>query len=384
MVRISDLVRNQTATSVSKEESRADGSRLSNLTELVRYNATAVQAPLKETEPAASSEPAPAAPTLPEPKDPPSEPIPEQPAPPIPGKEASLTGKDHYLDAQAYLRDVRERLRRGEPFNLVRPAEIIKRMIADPALVDDMYLLSVTPKQEADILVTSPVNSMIYCFKIGVRRKFPPVDLVEICLAALLHDIGMWFIPDGILKKAGKLTDEEFAVIMKHTEKARDVLSRFDTLYSNVSRAVYEHHERENGQGYPRGIRGSEISEFAKIIGICDSYEAMTHDRGYKKTAEQYLSVLSLANSKDALFAPHIVKAFLDEITLYPTGSYVRLNSKAIGVVVQTNPKNPFKPIVRLIADGRGNRLQGGNAIDLAKDNILNIVGGIPVDDAPV
>jgi len=114
-----------------------------------------------------------------------------------------------------------------------------------------------------------------------------------------------------------------------------------DLNYPNVGRAIYEHHERENGQGYPSGLKGDEISEYAKIIGICDSYEAMTHDRPHKKAAAQYSSVLQLAGSKDLLFSPNIVKIFLDEITLYPIGSYVRLNNKALCIVVGTNPNNP-------------------------------------------
>jgi HD-GYP domain-containing protein (c-di-GMP phosphodiesterase class II) len=374
MVRISDLVRGKTSTPTSKDDERPDSTRLSNLTAFIRHNTKTPKDFSQPNPPIAPPEPPLAGR---------SESVPEQPGLPTSGTGVRLTGGDLYLDAQTYLQAVRERLRKGETFSLDRPVRIIERMIADSALIDEMYHLSMATKQDINTDIASPVNSMIYCYKIGVRRGYDPADLIEISLAALLHDIGMWLIPGEILKKSGKLTPDELAEIRKHTEKARDILSRFDHRYPKVSRAVYEHHERENGQGYPQGIKGNEISEFAKIIGICDSYEAMTHNRAHKKATEQHVSVLSLASTKDMLFAPYIVKAFLDEITLYPTGSYVRLNSKAVGCVVQTNPQNPFKPIVRIIADGQGNRLRDPQTIDLTEDNVLNIVAGITADEIP-
>jgi hypothetical protein len=97
----------------------------------------------------------------------------------------------------------------------------------------------------------------------------------------------------------------------------------------------------------------------------------------------QYVSVMQLAETKDALFAPHIVKIFLDVMTLYPIGSYVRLNNKAIGVVIQTNQNNPIKPTVRIVTDGKGDRMLDEHLINLAEDNILNIVAGVPADQIP-
>ena len=107
----------------------------------------------------------------------------------------------------------------------------------------------------------------------------------------------------------------------------------------------------------------------------------MTHERPYKKSMEQYVAVLKLAESKNHYFNLKIVKTFLDEITLYPIGSYVRLNNRAIGEVVSTNPANPFKPRVRIVVDGQGNRISDANLCDLSVTNILNIVTGVSADE---
>ncbi len=342
MVRTSDLVRGKLVMPASRGAGRVDETRLSDLTEPVNCNTK---------------------------------------APP----DISPKIKDIYLDVQNYLQGVREKLLlTGEPPGLERPRGMIERIIAEPSLFGEMYQLTLAFEHgEEDLDIASDVNTMIYCLKIGVRMGYTPFRLTELCLAALHHDVGMFLVPEAILRKESNLTGPELDIIKKHTAAGRDLLKSFDSTYPNIGRAVYEHHERESGQGYPRGIKGDEICEYAKIIGICDCYEAMTHDRPYRKAAEQYISVLELARTKALLFKPHIVKAFLDEITFYPIGSYVRLNNKAIGVVVQTNRSNPFKPTVQIVVDGHGNRVSEEKLLNLAETHILTIVTGIKADDVP-
>ncbi|MHB8910154.1 MAG: HD-GYP domain-containing protein [Syntrophales bacterium] len=326
-------------------------------------------------------EPSPVQPP-PEPRDDSAAHSPEQHASsPLFDDHFSAGSRRLYLAAQDYLRELRANLLTGKEITLDRPLAIISQMITEPSLLDEMYQLTLAFQRSDDMCIASPINSMIYSSKIGIRMGYTPAKLSEICLAALHHDIGMFLIPETILKKEGRLTGSEVAIMKKHTETGRDVLTALG--YPNVGRAIHEHHERENGQGYPCGLKGEQISEYAKIIGICDSYEAMTHDRPHKKAAAQYISVLQLAGSKDMLFSPHIVKIFLDEITLYPIGSYVRLNNKAIGVVVETNPGNPLKPTIQIVVDGHGRKATEKKLINLAENSILTIVAGVSADELP-
>jgi len=312
---------------------------------------------------------------------------PEQPPEqrmPLDDTTFATRGQNIYNGAVSYLQEVRERVPlSGKPLSLEVPLRMIEQMIAEPALIDKMYQFTLAFGHSNDFEISSPVNNMIYCFKIGVRMGYTPFNLTEICLAALHHDIGMFLIPKAIIGKAGELTASDLTEIRKHTETGRDLLRSYDLAYPNLSRAVYEHHERESGQGYPLGIKGENICEYAKIIGICDSYEAMTHNRPHRKAAAQYISVLELAETKNMFFAPHIVKVFLNELTMYPVGSYVRLNNKAVGVVVGTNRSNPFKPTIRIVSDGQGNRISDERLIDLADTAILNIVAGISAEEVP-
>jgi HD-GYP domain-containing protein (c-di-GMP phosphodiesterase class II) len=340
MVRIADLIKSKTPTPATTGNGQADAMRFSGVAE---HGST------------------------------------EAKTTPLLGHRFAPESRNLYLTAQNYIREVREILLKGQEITLERPLAMIDQLIDEPSLIDEIYHLTLECGNRSDMYIASPVNSMIYSFKIGARMGYTPAMLTEISLAALHHDIGMYLIPEAITRKDGKLTDAEFSVIKKHTETGRDCFAGLG--YPNVGRAIYEHHERESGQGYPVGLKGEEICEYAKIIGICDSYEAMTHDRPHKKAAAQYLSVLQLAGSKDLLFAPHIVKIFLDEITLYPIGSYVRLNNKAIGVVVETNRSNPLKPTIRIVVDGHGNKVTEEKLINLAEHTILTIVAGVAADE---
>jgi len=366
MVRISDLVRGKTPAPASKNDDRNDTMRLSSIPVLGNGEA-------RKTAPQTASEGAPErrAPDV----------APEQHESPLFDSRYSSRSRDIYLAARDHLQESRENLRKGRAIDLRLPLALIDQIIAEPTVIDEMYQLTLAFEHGGDMCIAAPLNSMIYSYKIGMRMGYTPPMLGEICLAALHHDIGMFLIPEGIIRKDGKLSETEFAAMKKHTETGRDLFIALG--HPNVGRVIYEHHERENGQGYPLGLKGESISECAKIIGLCDSYEAMTHDRPHKKAEAQYISVLQLAGSKDLLFAPHIVKIFLDEITLYPIGSYVRLNNKAIGLVVQTNPGNPMKPTVRIVVDGHGRRTTEEKLIDLAGNSILTIAAGISADELP-
>lgn len=295
---------------------------------------------------------------------------------------ATISVKELYAEARDYMTEFRQKvLSSGKGIGPGRSLKRVERIVESPRLIDEMYALTLLFGHSDTTFVDHSVNNMVYSLMLGMRMNYPPRKLVGLALAALHHDVGMFLIPEQILNKKQRLNPDELAEIRKHPGIGRNLLKAYDAVDPEISRAVYEHHERESMQGYPEGIGNGKICEYAKIIGICDSYEAMTHYRPHKKAMEQYVSVLELAGTKDLLFDPRIVKVFLDVITIYPTGTYVRLNNGAIGVVVSTNPDNPFRPVVRIVRDGQGNKVSG-EQIDLAQTNILNIVTGVPATEA--
>jgi len=289
-----------------------------------------------------------------------------------------------YVATKQYMAHVREQVKKGESFQL-EPAMIYINNILNSSqdMVSQIYQLTVDYEQEDDYYLSSPINTMVYGVKIAQRMGYEKSKLIEFGLAALLHDIGMFMIPDEILNKQGRLSDDEMDLVRRHPDFAVEILAPFAATYPKMIKAIYEHQERANGQGYPLGLKGDEICDYAQIIGICDSYEAMTHHRPHKKILLQSDSIKELIGSKTKLFEPRIIKMFLDEISIYPIGSYIRLNNRNIGRVVATSKGNPMKPVVNLIFDEKGKKIEPPRTMDLKNYPVLNIEASISADDLP-
>jgi len=287
-----------------------------------------------------------------------------------------------YLAAKEYMAMVRRRVQAREGFPLEKALVYINNIMnCSEDVTSQIYQLTVDYEREDDYYLSSPVNVMVYGLKVAQGMGYEKTGLIEFGLAALLHDVGMFMIPDTILNKEGKLTEEEMDMIRRHPETAVEILSAHRDSYPKMIRAIYEHQERANGQGYPQGLKGGDICDYAQIIGICDSYEAMTHHRPHKKPLLQTESIKELIGSRSNLFDPRVIKAFLDEISIYPVGSYVRLNNRNIGRVVVTNRGNPMKPVLKLMSDEKGKRIDPARIIDLRNYPILNIERSVSPED---
>lgn len=289
-----------------------------------------------------------------------------------------------YADAMNSMREIRTAVVRNLPLDIAPASELVQKIVSQPALIRDTHPLTLGSENEQDYYIFQPIHTMFYALKIGLHMAYRPGQLLNLGLCCLLQNLGMFLIPDDILNKTGPLTAEEISAIRQHPETGRNLLIPFEADYPWLLKTVYQHHERESGQGYPLGIRGDEIMEYAKIIGLCDSYEAMTHKRPHRKAIMQFDSVKQLIESKERLFSPQILKLFLTELTIYPMGSYVRLNNAAIGRVTATNKSQPMRPVIRLLIDGKGHRVTENETIDLAHNNVLTILDVVPEEDIPL
>ena len=127
--------------------------------------------------------------------------------------------------------------------------------------------------------------------------------------------------------------------------------------YKWLAEVVSQEQEREGGQGYPRGLLGNEIHEYAKVIGMVDVYEALSHPRPQRKRFLPYEATKVIVNSSKNMFPQKLIRALLTKLSCFPTGSYVVLNSKAIGRVVETNEASPLRPIIEMLYDSMGKKL---------------------------
>ncbi|MBB3214467.1 putative nucleotidyltransferase with HDIG domain [Herbaspirillum sp. Sphag1AN] len=165
-------------------------------------------------------------------------------------------------------------------------------------------------------------------------------------VAGLLHDIGKMAVPSDILNKPGKLTDDEFTSIKKHTVAGHEILRNVNGISEAALDVSLHHHEKIDGSGYPFNLRGGQISLFAKMGAVCDVYDAITSDRPYKPGWEPGHSIKRMA-SNEGHFDEIILEAFIKSVGIFPTGSCVLMMSGKIGIVLDQHPGSLLTPKVK-------------------------------------
>ncbi len=218
------------------------------------------------------------------------------------------------------------------------------------------------------------MNVCIFSCMLGMSKQYSRDQLTTFGLGALLHDLGKTQIPPAILNKKGELTKEEFEVIKLHAEKGFQLLRNVANIPLVSAHCAYQHHERIDGSGYPRGIRGSEIHEYAQWIGLVDSFDAMTTHRVYRKTMLPHQAIEVIYTGSGTLYDKEKIEIFRDKVAMYPIGVSVKLHSGESGVVVGIHASCPQRPIIRIIEDERGHALSAPYEIDLTKQLSAMIV----------
>ena len=199
-------------------------------------------------------------------------------------------------------------------------------------------------------LASHAVKSTIISLIIGFYFKLPIHRLIELGVAALLHEIGMIKLPPQIYLSKRPLQPQERNAILSHPVLSFNMLKSFDFPLT-VNLAALEHHERENGSGYPRKLTGDKISLYAKIIAVACSYEAISAQRPHKEAKDGYTGMLELLKNEGKQYDDTIVRALVFSLSIYPIGLYVLLSNGRKGQVVDINPENPRYPIVQIFGE---------------------------------
>lgn len=183
---------------------------------------------------------------------------------------------------------------------------------------------------------------------IGYKMSLPKKDYLEVGLAGVFADAGMSQIDEKIIKKPGPLTEQEFELVKKHPIISYNRLKRIDSVSEQFLLGVLQHHEREDGSGYPLGVTGEKIHLFSQIIAVADVYHAMTSERYYRSKKSPYIVLEELWKGQFGKFRIKVVQTFVYSMLNFSIGTKVILSNGQKGTIVFYNDKNPARPMVKL------------------------------------
>ncbi|WEH11952.1 HD-GYP domain-containing protein [Alicyclobacillus fastidiosus] len=198
------------------------------------------------------------------------------------------------------------------------------------------------------------VNVTFYALTLGLHSGLSDVDLVDLGMGTLLHDVGKMRLPQEILRKPGRLDNEEFRTVQLHAQLGYDMLKELRDFSTKSSLIALQHHERLDGSGYPWGLTESDIHPFAQLTAVVDVYEALTANRVYRQAFLPHDAYAILLADKGTKLSSSAIDAFSSTISIYPIGMTVRLSNGDCAVVIKPSANNHQVPIVRAIENERG------------------------------
>lgn len=278
---------------------------------------------------------------------------------------ASATGV--HREAVETVQSVMKELRLSDKLDVQRLETAVTPMVdsilRNPAAL--AYLVRLQNK--GDYLYRHSLASMVWATVLGRHIGLNRDDLNVVALGAMLLDVGKIRLPDAILRKPVALDDQERELMQRHVEYGLEILKETEEVDERVMDMVAHHHERFNGSGYPKGLRGSQVPVFARIAGIVDAYDAMITPRAYAKPMSSFDAFRQLRLLADVEFQAELIDQFTQAIGVFPTGTLVELNTGEIAVVTKQNRVRRLRPEVMVIMSPEREFLDSFSVIDLNK-----------------
>ncbi len=230
--------------------------------------------------------------------------------------------------------------------------ELVTSIIVELIENADIMIQLIDLRTQDEYLFAHAVNCSVLTTLVAVKLDYHGDILEEIAIGSLLHDIGMVAVPRDLIMKKGKLTKSEFEIVKQHPQYGYEIF-RKSSLYSpDAGKIILQHHERNEGQGYPRGLKAEKIELFSHIMAVVDVFDALTSNKPNRDAYRTHQAVEILMSLGGEYFNLNVLRFFLSNIAAYPAGTHVLLSNGESGLVIANRQGYALRPVVRILYRG--------------------------------
>ncbi|AEF99173.1 HD-GYP domain-containing protein [Methylomonas methanica] len=259
-----------------------------------------------------------------------------------------------YQKTSGLVKNFMEEVKFGRPINALAAKKAVAYCVDSVLNAPDALMLMTQLKNRDEYTAQHSMNVCIFSIALGRQVGLSVEELNHVGLCGMMHDMGKMQVPLEILNKPGSFSPEELAIMQSHTIKGWKILLATNGMYSGAVDVAFTHHERLDGQGYPRRLTVEQITPYARMVAIADMYDAVSSDRVYKKGKSHLDSIKILTESSSTgHLDPALTMKFIESLGIYPAGSLVELSSGEVAMVVEVNPKAKLKPKILMLQDAQ-------------------------------
>lgn len=266
-------------------------------------------------------------------------------------KEELIEAKNIRSGAESLVHELMNSIKNGDGIVSEKVHGTVEKMVESIFRNQDALTSLTRLKSLDNYTIIHSVNVCTLALAMGRHMGLLKQDLQALGVGAILHDVGKMLVPEEILNKPGKLTDDEIKQIREHTVLGADLLYKTPGINDDSREVAAQHHERQDGKGYPKGLAGDKIAFFSRLTAVADCYDAMTSDRVYQKGMRPDEALKKIYIWRRERFEPSDVERLISCLGIYPIGSLVELNTGEIAVVRLPNHTQPLQPLVMMVYD---------------------------------
>ena len=275
-------------------------------------------------------------------------------------------------NTEVVIQDMFGSVKAGKAIDAPRVREAVTSMTDSVVRNPDAMLLLAKMKEKGERNLDRAVGVSIYMITFGRFLQLPREQLDLLGMLGLLQDVGKMRLPSELLEKKDPLSDAEHQTCRSHVTHSVNILKESTGIPPELPGLAGLHHERYDGTGYPKGMKGQEIGLFGTIGGLVDCFDALTHPRPYGEALAPSNALSMLYNWRDTRFDGPLVEQFIQCIGIYPVGAIVELNSGEMGIVIAQNLARRLQPRVMVVLDANGQPKKPQVILDLARDPKMN------------